>query len=635
MALISLKDLSYAYAGPMLLKNINFQIEAGEKIGLLGRNGAGKSTVMKLINREITPNSGEIVYQQGVTAARLIQEVPEDQPGTCLHCVLAGFTTLGQTIERYNGLLERMSAGDETVNMQQLELLQHEIDVNNGWDIQTRAESILSMVSVDPTTPFNSLSGGMKRRVLLAKTLVTEPDVLLLDEPTNHLDIHSIRWMENFLIAYRGTVIFVTHDRAFLQDLATRIVEIDRGSVVSWNCNYHKFLQRREDAYESELKTNAVFDKKLSREETWIRTGIKARRTRNQGRVRALKQLRSERSARVVKKGNVKMNITGAQKSGHLVSVVKNISFSYGDHTIIDPFSYTLVRGDRIGFIGANGSGKTTLVKLLLGELAPATGTIEIGTKLEVAYFDQLRENLDDHKTVLENLGMGERTFMLNGYSKSVMGYLQDFLFDPDQARSPVGHLSGGEKNRLQLARMFTKPSNVLVLDEPTNDLDIETLELLEDLLMEYKGTVIIVSHDREFINNLTSSTLVLEGDGNIKEYVDGYDTWLKEWDIKQKEIAKKRTQPTHAKAATAVTSIKPVKLTYKEKELLKTLPQEIERLETEQQKLQQKIADESFYKKDPDEIAKTMSRNETITIELDKVFTAWAALDEKAGTSN
>ncbi len=629
MALISLKDVTYSYGGPTLLDSINFQIEAGERIGLLGRNGAGKSTLMKLVSREIEPDSGEVIYQQNVTASRLIQEVPPGEEGNCLHIVLSGLGKLGSLLDEYQGLLDKMPASQTDVNMDRLDKLQHEIESNDGWNVNIKAESILTQMGIEPKAEFNSLSGGMKRRVLLAKALVSEPQVLLLDEPTNHLDIHSIRWMENFLLGYPATLVFVTHDRAFLKKLSTRIAEVDRGQVISWQCGYRDFLIRRDEVYEAELKNNAVFDKKLTQEEAWIRRGVKARRARNEGRVRALIAMRKERAARREKQGDVKMNIADANKSGRQVSVARNISFSYGDKKIISNYSFDIIRGDRIGFVGANGSGKTTLLKLLLGQLKPQTGSVVLGTQLELTYFDQLRDTLDPSKTVLENLGIGGDYFDWEGKRKHVMGYLQDFLFSPQQIRNPVSYLSGGEKNRLLLARLFIKPSNVMVLDEPTNDLDIETLELLEEILGEYKGTVILVSHDREFVNNLTTTTLAMEGDGSVKEYADGYESWIKEWDKKQSAEPKKKTESPPK--TTQVTKNEKVKLSYKEKELLKNLPGKIEQLEKRQSELEALMAGADFYEKSLAEQKKVQDEFATLAQELDSAYANWEELDSKA----
>lgn len=626
MALISLKEVSYSYGGPPLFSKANFQIEPGEKIGLLGRNGAGKSTLMKMLNKEIIPDSGEVVYQQGVTVSRLIQEVPQDQEGTCLSIVIQGLGKIGEVAIQYHDMLEQLSQEDANIDHDKMESLQHQLDHHQGWDCIPKAESILTKIGIDGNLLFSSLSGGMKRRVLLAKSLISEPDVLLLDEPTNHLDIHSIRWMESFLQKYPGTLVFVTHDRAFLQNLSTRIAEVDRGKIVSWSCKYRDYLERREAAEESEQKSNSEFDKKLEKEEAWIRRGVKARRARNEGRVRALMKLREEYRNRRNKTGQVKMQITDAHKSGRLVSVSKNISFSYGNKSIINSFTYDIVRGDRIGLIGSNGSGKSTLVKLLLGELKPSSGTVELGTQLEIAYFDQLRGTLDESKTPQENLGIGGDYVEINGQRKHVMGYLQDFLFQPDQIRNPVSKLSGGEKNRLLFARLFIKPSNVLVLDEPTNDLDIETLEILEDLILNYQGTVILVSHDREFVNNLTSSTLVLEGDGNIKEYIDGYDTWLAEWE-NRKNNTEKTNKETVIKTVRASE-----KLSAKERETLNQLTKQIESLEQEIHRLQLRMAEPSFYEQNPQEIKKTNERFQLANKELEEAYTLWENLESKKG---
>ncbi|HRX49261.1 MAG TPA: ATP-binding cassette domain-containing protein, partial [Spirochaetota bacterium] len=499
MALINFQDVTLSYGGPNLLDNINFQIHEGEKITLLGRNGAGKSTLMNIINGMIEPDSGEIFREKNLRTAMLQQDVPDDISGSIYEIITKGIIDNPDDI--HDAALEKKHIA--------------------------QIEKVLSLMSLDPAPEFNTLSAGMKRRVLLARALVNEPDILLLDEPTNHLDIDSIRWLEDFLARYDGTLFFVTHDRAFMQKVANRILEIDRGNLFDWKCDYKTFLQRKEAWLDAEEQQNALFDKKLAQEEIWIRKGIKARRTRNEGRVRALKAMRVERSKRIEQQGKVRLDLNQAERSGKLVIEAEDISFGYTDKLLVKDFSTTIMRGDKIGIIGPNGCGKSTMIKLLLGQLQPDGGSVRQGTRLEVAYFDQLRDQLDPEKSVRYNVSDGTDMIEVAGRTKHVIGYLQDFLFTPDRADVKVSVLSGGEKNRLMLARLFTKPFNLLIMDEPTNDLDIETVELLEELLLEYEGTLITVSHDREFLNNVVTSSIVFDSDGSVREYAGGYDDWL------------------------------------------------------------------------------------------------------------
>ena len=494
MALFSLRDVSLAFGGPRLLDQVDWQIERGERVCLLGRNGEGKSTLLRLIRGELEPDEGQVIRQQGLHIARLPQEVPEGR----------GMTVADEVAE---GLPESLE--------------HHDVDDH-------RVDAILSRMGLDPDARFENLSSGMKRRVLLAQALVAEPDILLLDEPTNHLDIDAIRWLEEFLLRYGGTLVFVTHDRAFLGRLATRIVELDRGHLYDWACDYATFLKRKEDVLAAEERQNALFDKKLAQEEVWIRKGIEARRTRNEGRVRALKAMREARRKRRERQGTAWMQVQEAERSGTLVIEAKGVGFGYDGPPVIRDLTTTIMRGDKVGIIGPNGSGKTTLLRLLLGQLPPREGTIRHGTNLEVAYFDQLKATLDEEKTVQQNVSEYD-TIAINGQPRHVLGYLQDFLFPPERSRSLVKFLSGGERSRLLLAKLFTKPSNVLVLDEPTNDLDVETLELLESLLVDYQGTVLLVSHDRAFLNDVVTSTLAIEADGRVKEYDGGYDDYLRQ----------------------------------------------------------------------------------------------------------
>ncbi len=595
MALIGLRDVSVAFGGPLLLDRVSLQIERGERVCLVGRNGAGKSTLMRIINGDLTPDAGEIVRQQGVRTALLPQEVPHELQGTVFEIVSAGLEDSGFPQEA-------------------------------TWRKALQVENTLSRMSLSPEARFESLSAGLKRRVLLARGLARDPDLLLLDEPTNHLDIEAIGWMEELLLRMSGTLVFVTHDRMFLQKLATRIVEVDRGRLVDWACDYATFLKRREAALEVETEHWVQFDKKLAREEVWIRQGIKARRTRNEGRVRALEALREERCRRRERVGTIRLRAQEAARSGKLVIEADGVSFGYGDEPpIVRDFSTILMRGDKVGIMGPNGSGKTTLLRLLLGELEPRKGTLRYGVNLKPAYFDQLRAQLDEEKSVVENVGQGNDTILFNERPLHVMSYLQDFLFSPERARSPVRTLSGGERNRLLLALLFTKPANLLILDEPTNDLDTETLELLEGLLLDYPGTVLLVSHDRAFLNNVVTSTLVLEGEGHVGEYVGGYDDWLRQ--------RKVRAPSPHAKAAPRNGRVRsererPLTLSYKEKRELETLPQRIETLEAEQEALFEVMADPAFYQRSGEEIAAAKKRLDSVAQELEEAFQRWEALE-------
>ena len=529
MGLIWLHDVSVSFGGPRLLDGVTLQIEPGERIGLLGRNGSGKSTLMKLLVGEIAPDAGEIVCNGDVSIAMLPQDVPDDLPGTVYDVVASGGREHVELLREYHDLSHQIARGGDGGLLRKLERVQHQIETSGAWHYHQRVETVIARTELDENAEFQVLSAGLKRRVFLARALVNEPDLLLLDEPTNHLDISTILWLEDFLLKYEKTLMFVTHDRAFLQRLATRIVEIDRGRLVSFACDYRTYLERRQALLEAEEKEWHDFDKKLAKEETWIRQGVRARRTRNEGRVRALAQMRQERARRQEQAGVSRLVIQEAERSGRMVVDAETISFSWDDKKIVEAFSTTIIRGDKVGIIGPNGSGKTTLLKILLGDLTPQQGRVRLGTGIRIAYFDQLRAQLDENKTLRENIGDGNDTIIVGGASRHVVGYLQDFLFSPEQIMAPVRSLSGGERNRLLLAKLFIIPSNVLVLDEPTNDLDAETLELLEDRLLEYSGTILMVSHDREFLNNVVTSTIVFEGEGRLQEYVGGYDDWLRQ----------------------------------------------------------------------------------------------------------
>ena len=613
MALVSLNGIHFGYGGGYLLEDVSLQIERGERVGLVGRNGSGKSTLMKLISGELAADDGAVLRGPGVRIGRLIQEVPTGTKSS-----VEGIVAMG--LESPNSEADARAVPLEP------------------WEQEHQVERVLSQMSLDPHAQFAELSSGMKRRVLLAQALVSQPDLLLLDEPTNHLDIEAVAWLEEFLIRYGGTLVFVTHDRVFLRKLSTRIIEVDRGRLLDWPCDYTTFLQRKEAALEVEAQHRALFDKRLAQEEVWVRTGVKARRTRSEARIRELLKMREERRQRKDRVGNVRLLVQDAERSGRLVIEAKKIGFSWptrlasesdGCEThpprtpVLRDFSTLILRGDKIGVIGPNGSGKSTLLRLLLGQLTPTTGTVRLGTKLEVAYFDQLREQLDENKTAQENVGEGKQTLLINGQERHVLGYLQEFLFSAERARTLVRYLSGGERNRLMLAKLLTKPSNMLVLDEPTNDLDAETLELLEDLLIEYPGTVLLVSHDREFLNNVVSSTLVFEGDGLVNDYDGGYDDWQRQRTVSEIPTAFPEVVMRPSKSGPA-----PRKLSFKEQRELELLPARIDQLETEQAALHVTMSAPSFYQQPKSDIAATSAKLEALERELATVFARWESLE-------
>lgn len=629
MALLSLKQITVSFGGPNLLDKVDFQLDRGERVCLVGRNGAGKSTLMKLIAGEIKEDGGEIIGRD-LKIARLEQEVPAGTEGSVFDVVAKGLGDIAPLLIDYHNVIHQLETDSSEAVLAKLEKAQHKLEAADGWSIEQRVEAVISRLSLDPDAEFSALSGGMKRRVLLAQALVEEPDILLLDEPTNHLDIASITWLEEFLKSYGGTLLFITHDRTFLQVLATRIVQLDRGNLTSYPGDYANFLIRREEKLAEEETQNALFDKKLAQEEVWIRQGIKARRTRNEGRVRALEQLRRERSQRREKQGNVKMQLQDAERSGKLVLEAENISQSYDGRQLFKDFTTVIQRGDRIGVIGKNGCGKSTLLSILLGRSQPESGTVKQGTNLEVAYFDQLRSQLDEEVSVVDNVGQGADHVEINGNQKHIIGYLQDFLFTPERARTPVKALSGGERNRLLLAKLFTQPANLLVLDEPTNDLDAETLDLLEDLLMNYQGTLLLVSHDRTFLNNVSTSTIVFDDDGQVREYVGGYDDWLRQRALdKQADFQKKSTASKTTKANTS-SAKKKSNLTYQEQLDLDALPKKIEQLEQKQDELHTVIGDPDFYQQDADKVTATQDELAALTKELEGAYERWEMLEEK-----
>ena len=601
MSLVTIENVSIGFRGPLLLDSVNCQIEPGQRIGLLGRNGVGKTTLMKMLIGVQSPDSGEIKVSPGTNIQILSQDVPHDLESDVMSVVMSGLP------EEVDGIEQEW------------------------WERQNAAEQILSRMQLDGEARFEKMSSGMKRRVLLAKALASKPDLLLLDEPTNHLDIEAIDWLEQFLLKSRTSLLFVTHDRMFLQKLANRILEIDRGRIFDWSCDYQTFLKRKEQALASEEKQNALFDKRLAEEEVWIRKGIKARRTRNEGRVRALKKMRDEYSDRRKQMGTSRLQIQEAQKSGNLVIRLEDAAFEYPDHKIFDDFSLTIMRGDKVGIIGRNGAGKSTLLKVLLGKLEPTSGNVKRGTNLDIAYFDQLRDQLNENETVQEAVGEGSDSILINGSKKQVLGYLQDFLFAPDRARTQIKFLSGGERNRILLAKLFAKPTNLIVLDEPTNDLDAETLELLEEKLIEFGGTVLLVSHDRAFLNNVVTGTVVFEEDG-LHEYVGGFDDWQRQKATKlaaSETVEKKSKKKPESKNGTSATGRK---LKYKEKQELEKLPGKIESLEGEIAEFHETMAQPDFYQQSGEVIASAQAKVNELQSNLDQMYARWEELESLAG---
>ena len=626
MPLLTLRNVILGFGGPNLLDQVNLQIEAGERLCLLGRNGEGKSTLMKLIAAQIDADQGQIERQQGLKVAYLTQDVPAELDGSVYDVVASGLDETGELLRRYHQVSLQLAQQADDRTLAELERIQHQLESRGGWQMSQQIESTLSRLQLPADQAFSALSGGLKRRVLLARALVIQPDLLLLDEPTNHLDIDAIQWLEEFMLGWNGSLMFITHDRAFLRRLATRIIELDRGQLTSWPGDYDNFLQRKQEMLDAETKLNAEFDKKLAQEESWIRQGIKARRTRNEGRVRALKAMREQRQQRREQKGQATLAMNELEKSGKIVIEAEQVSYAYDDKPIVRDFCTTILRGDKVGIIGPNGAGKSTLIQLLLGQLQPQQGHIKLGTKLELAYFDQHRSDLEDDKTLRDNLAEGRERIDINGSSKHVIGYLGEFLFTPQQCNAPVSTLSGGERNRLMLARLFSKSFNLLVMDEPTNDLDIETLELLETLLVDYQGTLLLVSHDRDFLDNVVTSTLVFEGQGKMNEYVGGYDDWLRQ---AQQQPSKDTTPVPDKKALAKGAQRKPAKLSYKDQRELDQLPARIEQLEAELEQIHQTMASAEFYKQDNQQITTTQDRLQQIEDELAEAYERWDALDK------
>ena len=627
MTLIRFDHVSLKYGDQMILTEADLAIEPDERVCLIGRNGAGKSTTFKLITGETEVDSGEIVPRTGLVVSQLAQSLPEAMDLGVREVVKSGLTGIQALLDEYR---QRSQQELDTAGLRQLEDLHRQIDTHGGWHIEQRVEAIISELRLPADKKMHELSGGWRRRVALSKALVQKPDLLLLDEPTNHLDIVTIKWLETVVRSYAGSVLFITHDRAFLNRLATRIVEIDRGKLTSWPGNFNNYLRRKEEALEAESRANLRFDKKLDQEEIWVRQGIKARRTRNEGRVRALVQMREERARRLTPDRGARIHIEEAEQSGRKVIRAKNVGYRFDDEPLIENFSIKIMRGDRIGILGNNGVGKTTLLRLLLGDIEPQSGTIKHGTNIEVGYYDQLRDALEEEKSVAENVGDGRTYIKLNGKDRHIVGYLKGFLFSPKRAVTPVKALSGGERNRVILAKLFTKAANLLVLDEPTNDLDMETLEVLEQRLTEYSGTLIIVSHDREFLDNVVTSTIVFEDNGEVHEYVGGYTDWLRQGKALA-EVDSPNIELSQAKGHDEDrVKQQPKKLSYNEQRELDQLPQQIEHLETKVDSLLEKISASDFYSQEHDDTAPVLQEFAESQQELDQALERWTELEDR-----
>ncbi len=630
MALLNLYGVDVSVGSPRpLLENVELGIEANERVCIVGRNGTGKSTLLRLIAGEIEPDDGTVRVQQGVRIAKLTQEVPAGTGGSVFTVVAQAVGDMGDALAEFHRLSQ--SASTEA-DIDALGRVQARIDAANGWDIERRVSEVITRLELPPDADFASLSGGMKRRVLLAQALARDPDILLLDEPTNHLDIQNITWLESFLRDFPGSVVFVTHDRSLVRALATRIVEIDRGGVTSWPGDYDNYLRRREERLNAEAQEQARFDKKLAQEEAWIRQGIKARRKRNMGRVRELQQMRRQRAERREHQGHVRMEAAAARDSGKRVIEAEEVGFGFEGMPVVRDCSTTILRGDRVGIVGPNGSGKTTLIRLLLGQVAPDQGTVRTGTNLEVAYFDQQRAQLNEKETAIENVAGGRESVEINGTRKHAMSYMQDFLFSPERARAPITRLSGGERNRLLLARLFSQPSNLLVMDEPTNDLDVETLELLEELVADYKGTLLLVSHDREFLDNVVTSLLVLEGGGRVTEHIGGYSDWLA-----QRQQARAAASGSSGKSDKGANAARGKNRAQKsglapwEREELAQLPEQIDALEQKVGEIGERLSDPALYQDEGDAAAQLNAELSSVQQELDRQYQRWEELDRRA----
>ncbi|MGP9768595.1 ATP-binding cassette domain-containing protein [Halomonas sp. AOP13-D3-9] len=635
MTLLRLEQLQLAYGTHVLLNRADLTVEKGERLALVGRNGTGKSTLLKLVAGDILPDDGSIWRAPGLKIGVLSQELPESSGLTIFDMVAQGLPEAGELLSEYDHLIN-----DPDPDMNRMATLQTRLEAIDGWSFHQRIDTVLTRLGLPPAAEMSSLSGGWRRRVALARALVAEPDLLLLDEPTNHLDLDTIAWLEEQLLAFNGAVLLITHDRAFLSKLATNILELDRGQLGRYPGKYEEYQARKQHELEVEARENAEFDKKLAQEEAWIRQGVKARRTRNEGRVRALEAMRNERSQRRERQGNANLTVDRGERTGKRVVELQGVTQRFGDEVILRDINLEVLRGDRIGFLGRNGAGKTTLLKILLGELEPSEGKVQMGTNLKVAYFDQLRAGLELEKTVYDNVAQGSDRVSVGGKDRHVMSYLQDFLFTPERVRQPVKALSGGESNRLLLAKLFTQPANVLVLDEPTNDLDMETLELLEELLLDFDGTLLLVSHDRTFMDNVVTSMLAFEGDGVVREYVGGYTDWIRQggklppapWE----GAARQHTEPTSEapkKVAEAPASAakKSVKLSYNLQRELDALPAEIERLEGEIEALESEIGDPAFYQQDADAVTAKLQTLEKVQNALEVAMERWMELEAMA----
>lgn len=632
--LLGLKGVTYRIGTTVLLDQVEFSLEERERVALVGRNGAGKSTLFRIISREIQPEDGQVIQQDGLKLARLEQAVPEGQDLTIEDVVAQGLGEIGSAVLTAKRLAERME-GLSDADMQALHEAQTLLGEHNGWHLQSELDQMLSRMNLQADLQFASLSGGMKRKVMLAKALVNKPDVLLLDEPTNHLDIPSIELLEEQIRQFPGAVILVSHDRAFMRRLATRVCDLDRGSLKSWSGGYEGYLKGKAEFLAAEEKANALFDKRLAEEEVWIRRGIEARRTRNEGRVRALLEMRKQYAGRRNLQGSAKVQVQEADRSGKVVAEIEHVNLTLDDFVVLDDFSAVILRGEKIGVLGPNGIGKTTALRVLLGQIKADSGSVKLGTKLEIAYFDQLRNQFNEEDTAVDIIGGGKEFIQQGGQSKHVIGYLQDFLFTPDRARQPVRSLSGGERARLLLAQLFAQPSNILVLDEPTNDLDIETLELLEEKLCDYTGTVILVSHDREFLNQIVTRCLVFEGEGRVGDYVGGYDDWLRQrtvdpWSAKKADSRPRATAATPGTPTTPATAPKTRKLSYKETRELESLPGLIESLENEQAELVKTMSEPDFYNSDPANIQTVNARMADIEKALTQAYARWETLESQ-----
>lgn len=625
MSLLRFDGIGLEFGEQVILRDADFSIEPGERICLIGRNGAGKSTTLKLIMGTLEADRGEITTQSGLVVSQLEQTLPEALDTPVTDVIRSGLTQIERLLVEYEG---RSKLELDKQGLRELEALHAKIDAHDGWHLEQRVETTITELNLPADKSMQQLSGGWRRRVALAKALVQKPDLLLLDEPTNHLDIATIKWLEDRIYGYPGAVLFITHDRAFLQRLATRIVEIDRGKLTSWPGDYNNFLNRKEKVLEDEATAEARFDKKLEQEEVWIRQGIKARRTRNEGRVRMLQKMRAERESRIAKENTARIHIEEAEQSGRKVIRARNIGYSYGDEQVIRDFSIKIMRGDRIGLIGNNGVGKTTLLRLLIGELEPQTGTVKRGTNLEIGYFDQLRETLNVEKSVAYNVGDGRTYISLNGKDRHIVGYLRGFLFTPKRSMTPVKSLSGGERNRVILAKLFTRPANLLILDEPTNDLDIETLEVLEQRLCEYTGTLIVVSHDRQFLDNVVTSTVAFEDGDNIREYVGGYSDWVRQGHTLTEADSPLIDEQKKRAAAVRRKSKKPSKLGYKDQRELDQLPAEIQKIEQSIAELQQVIATPDFYARDKTLVQRKLRELSEAESQLEQRVERWGELE-------